>query len=303
MPRALWIRRFTASPWQMIMKSTIKSYSCMRKILSFFTFSGKAFLLILLLIVGWTFVNVSNLFKGGKSQKGDDVTGLFLPDDAHADATTTSCILTTCPHVAVFDGHAFKIENDFFQKSFHTDYFVARSRYERGEMPPDLLRFGAVPRMRDGRIALQLQKIEPEESFIDKVQLMRVIHSMTSEIIPSNVSGKLYAFERADLEHTTALPSRAVIFPGLDDWGGIAALVSSVIRVFRHCFSRWRSCFWAGVSFIGKKTWRGSSFFSPAFYGQRIRVSPVLNSFLSSRCFGPLCRSEEHTSELQSQFH
>ncbi|OGZ96704.1 MAG: hypothetical protein A3I44_00325 [Candidatus Sungbacteria bacterium RIFCSPLOWO2_02_FULL_51_17] len=202
----------------------------MRKILSFFTFSGKAFLLILLLIVGWTFVNVSNLFKGGKSQKGDDVTGLFLPDDAHADATTTSCIVTTCPHVAVFDGHAFKIENDFFQKSFHTDYSVARSRYERGEMPPDLLRFGAVPRMRDGRIALQLQEIEPEESFIDKVQLMRVIHSMTSEIIPSNVSGKLYAFERADLEHTTALPSRAVL-----------NAVSDVVTLFSDKKSFWNA--------------------------------------------------------------
>ena len=80
----------------------------MKKFFNSLTFIFKAFLLIIILLFGWAFINISNLIKGKKISKNDSLSSdPFGADKAMAD------IPTTCPHVAYFDGEKFQIENNF----------------------------------------------------------------------------------------------------------------------------------------------------------------------------------------------
>ena len=89
----------------------------MKKLLNSVKFISKALLLIILLLVGWAFINVANFIKGKKSVENKSGAGdLFGADKASADIPYIyDC---NCPHVAYFDGKEFKIENDFLPAEF-----------------------------------------------------------------------------------------------------------------------------------------------------------------------------------------
>src|SRR3989344_5665805 len=184
----------------------------MKKIINSFKFFFRASILIAMLMVGWMFVNVTNLvrnIKGDADHKGDADDGeLFKPSAANADAPAG------CPHAAYFDGKEFRIENDFLlgkPKSFLTDYASIKSLYESGRVGPDLLKFTHPLGRRNGKITLQLQEIEAEETFIDWVKLMRVLHPVGTEVVVDSGFEKFYVFDKKNIEEKILLPFASLL--------------------------------------------------------------------------------------------
>src|SRR3989338_1335716 len=90
----------------------------MKKFFNSFAFVTKVALLIVLLILGWAFINVNNLVRGKKAIKDGSAGSMWGPDSANADVSSSGSSGSTassggCPHVAYFDGKGFRIENDF----------------------------------------------------------------------------------------------------------------------------------------------------------------------------------------------
>lgn len=183
----------------------------MKKLLNSLKFIGKASLLILLLVFGWAFVNITNLVKGKKTaEKSGKMDGIWgIP---RADADAPDCAIG-CPQVAYFDGQKFVIENDFLPGDFlHIPYgFAAASRlFNARPHYPDLLKFSAVPKQRNGKLILRLEEMELEESFINWISFIRVIHPSESEVIIDSVTKDPQVFLKKDIEKNLHLPSSVI---------------------------------------------------------------------------------------------
>lgn len=189
----------------------------MKKLIDSFKFLFKASALIAMLMVGWMFVNVTSLIRNIKGdadhKKGAGDGELFKTNRADADVAGGPGPVG-CPHVAYFNGREFKIENDFLlgkPKSFLTDFASIRSLYEQGRVGPDLLKFTHGLGRRNGKITLQLQEIEAEETFVDWVKLIRVLHPAGTEVVADSGFRKFYAVERNATEKNILLPSTAAL--------------------------------------------------------------------------------------------
>ncbi|MBI2054956.1 MAG: hypothetical protein HYT39_02555 [Candidatus Sungbacteria bacterium] len=195
----------------------------MKKIINSSLFIFKALFLILLLFLGWVFINVSNLIKSNSPSNGNKDANLFGSDKAKADAPAPSCSNCSggdcgfgCPHVAYFDGTKFKIENDFLggrPEYFITDYANIKSfqSLKRRFTIPDLLKFSAPPRKKDGKLIIQLQENELEESFVDWVKLIRVIHPKTSEVFVDSSFEKIWVLDKSSTEKNLQLPQNVLL--------------------------------------------------------------------------------------------
>ncbi len=185
----------------------------MKKFLSSFTFILKALLLVLLLIFGWVFINVANLIKGKKSSEKDSLSkNMFGADEASADAPQTCVTCTACPHVAYFDGKEFKIENDFLPSEFKTlEPGLANIVYKWSTPVPDMLKFSSVPQKYNGALTLRLLEIEPEESFIHQIKLLRVVHGKDEEVVIDATKKKPYLVRKKEFEREFAFSSSAVL--------------------------------------------------------------------------------------------
>jgi len=186
----------------------------MKKLLNSIKFISKALLLIILLLVGWAFVNVANLVKGKKSaEKGTD--NLFGADKANAtipNCIDPNCGSCGCPHVAYFDGKNFKIENDFLPAEFKAiEPDFASTLYERTITAPDMLKFSSIPQKYNGELTLRLQEIELEESFIRWIKLLRVAHSEKEEIVIDAVKKVPYLVSVSGVEEKIMLPSEVML--------------------------------------------------------------------------------------------
>lgn len=181
----------------------------MKHLLRSLTFIGKVILLVLLLAIGWAYLNISNLIKGKKTyDQNGGTTDLFGISDAQADTPSSAC-----PHVAYFDGDAFKIENDFLPGDFkHPLYASAliRSLALDPHRTPDLLRFTQIPGRQNGAITLRFEELEPEESFVNRVRLLRAIHASDEEIIIDADTHAPFVVNRTAVERDLLLPSRAI---------------------------------------------------------------------------------------------
>lgn len=156
-------------------------------------FIFKAFLLVIILLIGWAFINISNLIKGKKLSKNDSFSlDKFGTDKAMAD------VPASCPFVAYFDGEKFQIENDFLcGKLSHYLGKFSRSKMSK----PDLMRFYHAPKKRNGKLAFQLQENEAEETLINRLKFIRVAHPKNSEVIINSNFENFYVIDRASLEN------------------------------------------------------------------------------------------------------
>ena len=177
----------------------------MKKFFNSLTFVLKAFLLIVILLFGWAFINITNLIKGKKLSEKDSLSkNMFGTDEASADVPGE----TFCPFVAYFDGKKFQIENDFLCGKF-SHYFRSKTSQ------PDLLKFYHSPEKRDGKLVFQLQENEAEESFINQLKFIRVAHPKNSEVIVDSGFEKFHIIERASLKNLT--PAKEVLVNGVKD--------------------------------------------------------------------------------------
>lgn len=181
----------------------------MKKFFNSFKFILKAFLLVIILLLGWVFINITNLIKGKKTSDKDSLSkNVFGADGANADAPYSE---TLCPFVAYFDGKKFQIENDFLCGRF--------SRYFRPEVSrPDLLKFYHSPKKRGGKLVFQLQENEAEESFISRLKFIRVAHPENSEVIVDSGFEKFHVIERASLKNLNS--AKEVLVNGVKDASG-----------------------------------------------------------------------------------
>jgi len=177
-------------------------------------FFSKAVLLILLLLVGWAFVNVANFIKGKKSQgKDDGLTNLLGPNKASADTPPPPKDVST-PFLAYFDGSAYRLENDILfgrPKSYYHSYEVAKSLYDDGRIYPDLYKINAPIQPHDGKLKFQIQEIELEESYFKWLQLKHIIHPKNTEVFVDSEYRKFYVVEKKQLEENVVLPDSASV--------------------------------------------------------------------------------------------
>lgn len=180
----------------------------MKKTIILLSFFAKAFLLVLLLLFGWVFINVTNLVKGKKStDKDHQLNDLFGADEANAGVPTTAC-----PHVAYFDGRQFKIENDFLCESLR--YFPLgfdRLPYKDRFLRPDLLKLTRAPRVKDGGVILQFQENEEEESFIKWFKVIRVMHPRESEVLVNSDFNSFQVWDSAATVRGVVMPSLVTV--------------------------------------------------------------------------------------------
>lgn len=185
----------------------------MNKFFGLIKFFSKVLLLVMLLLVGWVYINFTNLLKGKRDgdQRGDSLDGLLGLHRASADSPAAM----TCPHVAYFDGQKFEIENNFLlgrPRSLSRSYAVIRARRERKLISPDLMKFTSTPSLCGGRLTLKLHEIEDrEETFISWLKLIRVFHPKNSEVMIDSGFDKFYVVDKAKTEREVVLPSSATL--------------------------------------------------------------------------------------------
>ncbi len=180
----------------------------MKKFYQSFIFLTKAAFLILILLIGWAYIQGVNLFKGKKTTDQGTFLDGWGVNDAHADAVGGGGS-GGCPHVAVFSGTEFKIDNDFLlgkPKSFFSDANLIRLLYEHSRIGPDLLKFSLPLVRKNGRLAIQLQEIEEEETFVDSIKLLRVIHPASAHVFVDSSFEKYHVLDNAKFSEKTALP-------------------------------------------------------------------------------------------------
>lgn len=187
------------------------------KIAASLKFFPKALLLVLLLLVGWAFVNVTNLVKGKKSQgKDDGLTNLWGPDKVNADAPGPGPEPkgATTPFLAYYDGKEYKLENDILfgrPKSYYNSYEIAKSLYDDGRIYPDLYKINAPIKPYGGKLKFQIQEIETEESYFKWLRLKRVIHPKNTEVFVDSEYRKFYVVDKKQFEENIVLPVLARI--------------------------------------------------------------------------------------------
>ncbi|MDO8676401.1 MAG: hypothetical protein Q7K16_01990 [Candidatus Azambacteria bacterium] len=188
----------------------------MKKFFNSFKFILKAFLLVLILLLGWVFINVTNLIKGKKLSEKDSVSkNMFGTDGASADAPGGggACIGPPgCPHIAAYNGKVFRIENDFLPSEFKTlEPRLANIIYKWNNPAPDMLKLSSSPQKYNGALTLRLLEIEPEESFIHRIKFLRVVHSKDEEVVIDAAKKEPYLVSKKEFEKELVFPSNSVL--------------------------------------------------------------------------------------------
>ncbi len=184
----------------------------MKKFLNPLIFSLKILLLVIFLFFGWIYLNVANFLKGKKTRDDSTAKGLFGPENANADVWSPGWT-PSCPFVATYDGKKFVAQNDFLCGSpeyFIREYLLLNNNNLFRTLRPDLLKLDQTPQKLNGKIVLQIQENEPEESFVDWLKLIRVVHSKDSEIVVDSSFEKFFVFQKS-LQETIVMPSLVLI--------------------------------------------------------------------------------------------
>ncbi len=137
-----------------------------------------------MLLVGWGLASLFRLVKGDewfKKQKA--VLGVGI-DVARADTPPPPSYST--PFLAIWNGEKYEIENDFLigkPRSYFSDFTEGKQEFEAHRVSPDLYKIQSDIKPKNGKLSFQIQEIEPEESFINGFELVRVTHPIGSEVV------------------------------------------------------------------------------------------------------------------------
>src|SRR3989344_442278 len=94
--------------------------------------TGRLSFLLVLLAVGWGFLNIVDLIKGKQSSFDEKGLreGLFKVNSAKADVGGSTSKSVSTPFLAYYDGREYRLENDIMfgrPKSYHDSYEIAKS--------------------------------------------------------------------------------------------------------------------------------------------------------------------------------
>lgn len=174
-------------------------------------------ILVSVLLVGWLLVAVLRWVKGDdwyQKQKTMLLPGSLGINSARADAPPGSEAgsggSASTPFLAVWNGKKYEIENDFlFGKpaNYFADFAQGKKIFEAGQIGPDLYKFQTPFEQKNGRLSFQIQEIEPEESFINGLSLLRVIHPKNSEVIVDSDYRRFYVVSKKSFEQSLIAPA------------------------------------------------------------------------------------------------
>jgi len=123
----------------------------------------------------------------------------------------------TCPFLASWDGRAYVVDNDILighPRSYWPEFETAKTMYEQALEPGktrlepegtgyergDLYRLQQPPVLKDGRYKFLILEREPEESFMDELKLLKVVHEPTTQVFAAADRSKLYAFDVSQIK-------------------------------------------------------------------------------------------------------
>lgn len=123
----------------------------------------------------------------------------------------------TCPFLAPWDGRAYVVDNDILighPRSYWPEFETAKTMYEQALEPGktrlepegtgyergDLYRLQQPPVLKDGRYKFLILEREPEESFMDELKLLKVVHEPTTQVFAAADRSKLYAFDVSQIK-------------------------------------------------------------------------------------------------------
>src|SRR3989344_1815332 len=112
------------------------------------------------------------------------------------------------PFLSVWDGKRYKFENDIlFGKptSRFDSKALGQSAYEKGGVVGDIYKIQNTVVPKGGYLSFQIREIEPEESYVDYLSLVKVAHPTNGTLITSsnnkNLSERILNIENTTLEH------------------------------------------------------------------------------------------------------
>lgn len=186
------------------MTKIVKSGSLRLKLL------GKALALFVLVSLSWSLANITKLIRRNADPFNEKEFRARINSVPEAKADVPPSKGTSTPFLAYFDGKAYRLENDFLfgrPKSFHPSFEIAKTLYQDGRIYPDLYKIVAPLKAFFGKIRLQVQEIELEESFFKWLRLRRVIHPEDSEVIVDSEYRKFHVVDRRRFEKELKLPN------------------------------------------------------------------------------------------------
>lgn len=199
----------------------------MSKIVSSIKLFGKTLFIVALVFSSWAAINIAGFIKGKQSNftEKDLRDKLFKVGVAKADVPVDCGKGSSTPFLAYFDGRKYKLENDIMfgrPKSFYPLYETAKKLYEDGKISPDLYKIAAPLKSFAGKILLQIQEIEVEESFLKRLELKRVVHPKNTEVIVDSEYKKFYVVDKAKFQERVAAPTSIASRNGADHTGRIS---------------------------------------------------------------------------------
>lgn len=120
---------------------------------------------------------------------------------SHADAPSRS--KTSTPYLFVKSSGKFYLENDVMNTYHNTYQEIAKRQYEKNGGDPravrqeELYKIRLKPDVSAKGITFQLKELEPEESHIDQVRLVRVIHPKGAYVFADQESNTIKAIQRS----------------------------------------------------------------------------------------------------------
>lgn len=126
---------------------------------------------------------------------------------------------SSTPFLCTWNGSAFVFENDFL---FGNPTSLVRNAeegiqlYENKAIIPDLYRLQNNIQLKDGHFVAQIKEIEPEESFIDHLALLRAVYPREAELVIDSKFQHIRAFEKKALETMEGVTHRGITLNGID---------------------------------------------------------------------------------------
>lgn len=158
--------------------------------------------------------------SGGGSSGGDSSSG--GPSGCGLDCGGTCCGNGpdhSTPFLCTWDGERFVFENDFlFGKpaSLFPSFEEGRRMYEGGNVTPDFYRIQNESVLKDGHFLAEIREIEPEESYIDYLSLLRVTYPARGELIVGSKFDGMHAFDKDALRRSEGIAEQRALFNGID---------------------------------------------------------------------------------------
>src|SRR3990167_6921255 len=118
------------------------------------------------------------------------------------------------PFLTVWDGQRYKFENDIlFGKptSRFNSEALGRSTYEKGGIVGDLYKIQNKVVPKNGFLSFQIREIEPEESYVDFLSLVKVAHPTKGTLITSSDFKDFLVFDTSELNEQAGVDSAQII--------------------------------------------------------------------------------------------